>query len=219
MKILIIGPPGAGKGTMGKLISERYGIPALSTGEILRSEIKKGTKLGKKMATLIDKGLFAPDDVMAAIVQNALTEYPDGYLLDGYPRSLKQAILFEEILAENNQEVEQVLSLDLPDSLIVERLSGRLVCSSCGDTYHMQKKPPQEQGECDMCEGVLEQRKDDVPEYIRKRLEIYHETTKPIINFYKEKEILISIESNCSIEDQFERVQSALKKQKRTPIV
>lgn len=215
MKILIIGPPGAGKGTMGKLISERYGIPALSTGDILRSEIKKGTALGIQVAALIDKGLFAPDDVMANIVQNALTEYPEGYLLDGYPRSLKQAQLFEEILKQNSQEVEKVIALELADEIILSRLSGRLVCSSCGDTYHTVNTPPKQKGICNVCGSQLEQRKDDAVEYIEKRLSIYHETTKPIIEFYSKKNILHLIDSDCTVEEQFNKIELALN-EKRT---
>lgn len=217
MKILIIGPPGAGKGTMGKLISEQYGIPALSTGDILRSEIKKGTVLGEQVAALIDKGLFAPDDVMANIVQKALTEYPEGYLLDGYPRSLKQAQLFEQILLDNNQEIEHVIALELADSIILGRLSGRLICSTCGDTYHTMNKPPKKKGVCNYCDSKLEQRKDDAEEFIQKRLDIYHKTTKPIIEFYEKKNILHLIESDCSVEDQFDKIQIALH-EKRTLI-
>lgn len=210
MNLLIIGPPGAGKGTMGKLISNTYGIPALSTGDILREEIKKGTELGELVANLIDKGLFAPDDVMATIVQQSLSEQPNGFLLDGFPRSIVQTEVFEGILQQHDLKIDKVIALELDDSIIVGRLSGRVVCSSCGDTYHLENNPPKTVGICNECENSLVRRKDDEPEFIQKRLDIYHETTKPIIDFYSKKGILELIESDCSVEDQFSRIQFAL---------
>jgi adenylate kinase len=210
MNLLIIGPPGSGKGTMGSLISSHYQIPVLSTGDVLRKEIKKGTALGKLAGSLIDKGLFVPDDVISNIVKNSLSDYPNGFLLDGFPRSIEQTKTFERILKENNQSIDKVLALIITNEIVVQRLSGRIVCGSCGNTYHEVNNPPKTIDKCNICNVLLERRKDDSPEFIQKRLDIYEETTKPIIEFYEEKGILHKISSDCLIEEQFNQIKNIL---------
>lgn len=210
MELLIIGPPGAGKGTMGELISNTYGIPVLSTGDILRKEIKEDTELGKLAASLINQGLFVPDDIISNIVKNAIQEFDKGYLLDGFPRSVEQAEIFEDMLNQIGKKIDGVISLSVPDDIIIERLSKRVVCSECGKTYHLVNNPPLKNGSCNNCNGELIRRPDDEPEHIKTRLSIFHETTKPIVDYYGQKNLLYTIESSGSIEDQFSKVRIIL---------
>lgn len=191
MKLILLGAPGAGKGTQAAKIAEEYDIPAISTGQIIREAIAAKTELGNKMKSFIDKGELVPDDVVVGMVKERLKEddCKNGYILDGFPRTISQAIIMEELPIE----IDVALELDVDEDIIVDRLSGRRVCKDCGATYHVSNNPSKKEGICDECGGVLEMRKDDVPDVIRHRLEVYNEQTKPLKDFYKERGLLVTI--------------------------
>jgi adenylate kinase len=208
-KFVLVGPPGAGKGTVSIHMKSQYDIPYLSTGDIFRSEIKNGTELGRIADALISKGNFVPDDLTVEVVQSFLQDMHN-YVLDGFPRNLNQANIFDVMLNQKKSQLDAVIHLYLDDYIIKERLIHRLVCPSCSANYHTKNVPPKKEGICDKCETKLIQRVDDKPEFIEKRLAIYHETTSPIIDFYKNKGILYSIDSNCSVEEMFEKLDKVV---------
>ena len=189
MKLIMLGAPGAGKGTQAQMLSERLDIPTISTGAIIRAAIKKGTETGKKASVLIDKGQLVPDEVVIDIVKERLLEddCKNGFILDGFPRTIPQA----EALDEMGVGIDKVLDIDVPDEAIISRLSGRRECPKCGSTYHVENNPTKDGIHCDKCGEELVSRKDDNPETIKARLEVYHKQTEPLINFYKNKGILI----------------------------
>ncbi|MFP4655363.1 MAG: adenylate kinase [Methanohalobium sp.] len=212
MNIVLFGPPGAGKGTQAKEISENYHIPHISTGDILRDNVKNGTELGNKAKEYMDKGELVPDEVLIGIIKNRLIE-PDcnnGYILDGYPRTINQADALDEILENLGKSLDVVLNIEVPDEELVTRLSGRRICSNCGANYHLKFSPPSKDGICDVCGGKLYQRDDDKEEVIKQRLETYNNQTAPLIGYYKEKDILVNIDGTGKVEDVFEDIRSVL---------
>jgi adenylate kinase len=211
MKIIITGPPGAGKGTMSRFIQEDYNIPIISTGEILRQEIKKGSELGIVAKGLIEKGDFVPDEVVVNIIKNFTMDMHSGYLLDGFPRNISQAIEFDKMLSESNSKIDKVINIDVTDLIIIDRVKGRLICPKCSRSFHVEYAKPQKEGYCDSCEVLLEKRIDDTEEYARHRLTIYHRETQPLIDYYIEKGILVNIESSVDdIKETHEKLKSIL---------
>ena len=198
MKLIFLGPPGAGKGTQAALISEKLGIPAISTGDMLRSAVKAGTEVGKKAKALIDAGKLVPDDVIIPIVAERVAQ-PDcsrGYILDGVPRTLAQA----QALEKADIHFDHVISIEVPDDEVTHRIMGRRVCLDCGATYHVVVQPPVKEGICDRCGSELVHRKDDTEETIRGRLTVYHRETEPLKEFYAKRGLLRLVENTGSIE-------------------
>jgi adenylate kinase len=206
MKIVMLGAPGAGKGTQAKKLSAKYEIPHISTGDIFRANIKNGTELGQKAKVFMDQGLLVPDELVVDLVIDRFKE-PDcsrGYVLDGFPRTIPQAKALDEALAKQNDALEHAIDVDVPDINIINRMSGRRACISCGATYHVVTIPPKKEGICDVCGGELVLRDDDKPETVKKRLKVYHEQTQPLIDYYKNKGILKSVNGTRDLEDIFE---------------
>ncbi len=203
MNIVFLGPPGAGKGTQAKILIERYGIPQISTGDMLREHRAKGTELGKKAQEYMDKGQLVPDEIILGMVKERLSQ-PDcqkGFILDGFPRTVAQAEALDKLLEEMGKKLDFALALIVPDELLVERLTGRRTCKSCGMMYHIKYKPPKVDNKCDVCGGELYQRPDDNEETVRNRLKVYHESTAPLIEYYRKKGILREIDGSKSIEE------------------
>ncbi len=195
-KIAMLGHQGAGKGTQAELLAKKFGIPVIAPGDMYRREIELGTELGKMARSYVDQGKLAPDELTNEIVKLRLAQFDcaKGFILDGFPRRVNQLALMERL-----QELTHVFDIEIDDEEAVRRLSGRRVCSKCGATYHVQAKPPKQEGVCDACGGALETRKDDTPEAIRERLDIYHRETRPVIAFYKEKGMVHEINGDQSI--------------------
>lgn len=208
MKVILLAAPGAGKGTQAELLSKHFGIPTISTGAILRKNIKEGTELGKIAKQYIDDGNLIPDDVMIQVMYSRLSEddCKNGFILDGFPRTIKQA----EELDKSEIEIDYILNIDVPDEEIIERLSGRLECSKCGTTFHKEHRKPKQDGVCDNCGGELVTRKDDKPETIKSRLEIYHTQTEPLVEYYEKKGMLRTAIGQDTIEDTTKEVLKAL---------
>ena len=187
MNIIMLGAPGAGKGTIAALMKEKYGLPHISTGDIFRANIKEETELGKLAKSYIDKGALVPDDVTINMMIDRLSkdDCKDGYILDGFPRTIVQATAFSEALKKSNSKVDVAILVDGDDDKIADRLSGRRVCEKCGATYHIKTLPSKVEGVCDKCGGNLIHRKDDTVDVIKDRLKTYHEQTKPLIDYYR----------------------------------
>ena len=199
MKIILLGAPGAGKGTQAEIISAKLGIPTISTGNILRAAVKAGTPIGLEAKRYMDAGKLVPDEVIIGIIQERLAQ-PDcagGFILDGVPRTIAQA----EALDAHGIQFDVVLSLEIADDVIAARLTGRRTCHACGATYHVVTAPPKTEGVCDKCGGELEQRKDDLPETVQHRLEVYHAETEPLKDFYAAKGVLLSVPDLGGIEE------------------
>ena len=199
MKIIMLGAPGAGKGTHAKKISEKYSIPHISTGDIFRANIKEGTELGKKAKEYMDQGLLVPDELTCDLVMDRIQQddCKNGFVLDGFPRTIPQA----EALDNMNVRIDRVIDIEVPDEKIAARLSGRRVCLKCGATYHTQYKKPQVDGVCDACGDNLVQRKDDMPETVLDRLNTYHQQTEPLKDYYEKKGILRVVEGQEEVAD------------------
>ena len=210
MRLILLGAPGAGKGTQSRLIAQRWQIPEISTGEILRSAIREGSELGKMAKQCMDAGTLVPDDVVIALVRDYLRaeRCRNGFILDGFPRSIPQA----EALDASGTKLDVVLELKVADDLIVQRMSGRRVCPGCGASYHVTDLPPKEAGICDVCGAALQTRADDAPEIVRKRLEVYHTQTEPLCAYYASKGILVTVEAQNDYEENCARVLNALRK-------
>ena len=208
MKLIILAAPGAGKGTQAEALSKHYDIPTISTGAILRKNIADGTPLGEIAAKYINDGKFIPDDVMIDVVKNRLAENDckNGFILDGFPRTIAQA----EALDASDVEIDAVLNIEVDDSKIIERLSGRLECKACGSSYHKQHKKPEVEGVCDNCGGPLTPRADDKTEIIKSRLEPYYAQTEPLINFYEQRGLLKKAVGQENIADTTKVVLEAL---------
>lgn len=208
MKLILLGAPGAGKGTQAEILSAKLNIPTISTGNILRAAIKDGTPTGLEAKRYMDEGKLVPDSVIIGIVADRLQQ-PDcarGFILDGVPRTIGQA----EALDEAGVTFDKVLSIEISDGEIEERMSGRRVCQSCGAPYHVKAKPPKQEGVCDACGGALTQREDDKAETVRKRLEVYHAETEPLKGFYEGKGILVSVANQDTIEGTTRVIMEAL---------
>ena len=199
MKIIFLGAPGAGKGTQAEIVSERFGIPTISTGAIIRAAIKSGSEMGLAAKEKIDAGQLVPDEVVIGIVAERLAQddCKNGYILDGFPRTVPQA----EALEKMGVNIDYALSLEVADDAIVERMGGRRVCDTCGASYHVKYNPSEDGINCDKCKKPLSLRRDDAPEVVKSRLEVYHETTEPLKSFYANKGILKLIEGQDSISD------------------
>ena len=193
MRLVFIGPPGIGKGTYAKAISQKYGIPHISTGDIFREEIARGTELGQRVKYYVERGLLVPDEIVVEVVKKVLQSpmCSKGFILDGFPRTLKQAEELDKIT-----KIDLVFLFEAPLEVIVERVSGRLVCPKCGAIYHIKWRPPKTPGICDVCGTPLIRRKDDEPEVVRERYKIYKETFAPIIEYYRRKGLLVEIDSS-----------------------
>lgn len=208
MKLILLGAPGAGKGTQAEFISQKYNIPTISTGNIIRAALKNQTEMGLVAKKYIEAGELVPDDVVIGIIKERLGEddCQNGFILDGFPRTIPQA----EALDNMGFLIDTVLSLEVADEEIVNRMSGRRVCLSCGQSYHVQYKKPQKDGVCDVCGNDLVIRNDDKPETVLNRLNVYHEQTEPLKNYYQEKGILVSVDGKSSVEDTTAAVFAAL---------
>jgi adenylate kinase len=205
MKIIMLGAPGAGKGTQAKKLAAKYGIPHISTGDIFRANIKNGTELGKKAKVFMDQGLLVPDELVVDLIMDRFAQ-PDcegGYVLDGFPRTIPQAKALDEALAKNSDAVEYAIDVDVPDEAIVNRMSGRRACVNCGATYHLVTIPPKKENTCDVCDAELILRDDDKPETVLKRLSVYHEQTQPLIEYYNAKGVLRTVDGTQDPETAF----------------
>ncbi|RPF49310.1 adenylate kinase [Thermodesulfitimonas autotrophica] len=214
MNLLIMGPPGAGKGTQAAEIVKELKIPHISTGDMLREAVKQGTEMGKKAKEYMDKGQLVPDEVIIGVVKERLGQ-PDckvGFLLDGFPRTLPQAEALDQTLKEMGIKLDAVINIRVPREKIVDRITGRRVCRSCGDTYHVVNKPPKESGKCDKCGGELYQRSDDTAETVNKRLDVYEAQTQPLLDYYGKQGIVLDINGDQPINKVLEDILSALKK-------
>lgn len=212
MKIIMLGAPGAGKGTQAKRIAGKYNIPHISTGDIFRANIKNGTELGKKAKTYMDQGLLVPDELVVDLVVDRVTQddCADGYVLDGFPRTIPQAEALAEALKKLGQKMDHAIDVDVPDENIVNRMSGRRACVGCGATYHMVYAPAKEEGICDACGKELILRDDDKPETVQKRLNVYHEQTQPLIDFYTREGILRTVDGTADIDEVFQQIVNIL---------
>lgn len=212
MKIVILGAPGAGKGTQAVKIAEKYAIPHISTGDIFRANIKAGTELGKKAQEYMSQGLLVPDELTTDLVVNRIQEddCKNGYILDGFPRTIPQAKCLTEALQGLNDKLDFALNVDVEDSHIVRRMSGRRVCLNCGASYNLETIPPKKEGICDRCGSEVVLREDDKPETVQKRLDVYHEMTQPLIDYYQEEGVLVSVNGMQGLEEVFEDITKVL---------
>lgn len=213
MKIIMLGAPGAGKGTHAKRIVEEFKIPTISTGDIFRQNIKEGTELGKKAKSYMDAGELVPDELVCDLVVDRLKkdDAKNGYILDGFPRTIPQAEALTAALQAEGTAIDYALDIEMTDEQIIERMGGRRVCDKCGATYHVVNIPPKQEGVCDGCGGELKLRDDDKPETVKKRLGVYHEQTAPLIAYYKEQGILHEVDGTLGIDGVFEAVCKILK--------
>ena len=208
MKLILLGAPGAGKGTQAEILCKKLGIPTISTGNILRASIKDGTPTGMKAKSYIDAGLLVPDEVIIGIINERLAQddCQKGYILDGVPRTIAQA----EALEDNGIKIDAVVSLEISEDEILRRMTGRRVCEACGSSYNMNYIPPRREGICDNCGGKLIQRKDDTPETIHERLKVYHKETEPLVGFYAERGLLKSVSVSDTKEETAHTIMEAL---------
>lgn len=212
MRIIMLGAPGAGKGTQAKKITARYSIPHISTGDIFRANIKNGTELGKKAKTYMDQGLLVPDELVVDLVVDRVNQEDcaNGYVLDGFPRTIPQAEALDKALTEMGQSIDYAINVEVPDENIVQRMSGRRACVNCGATYHIVYAPTKKENVCDTCEGELILRDDDKPETVQKRLNVYHEQTQPLIDYYTEQDKLVEVDGTIDIEKVFDAIVKIL---------
>ncbi len=212
MKIIMLGAPGAGKGTQAKMIADKYGVPHISTGDIFRANIKNGTELGMEAKKYMDQGLLVPDELTVKILLDrvAKDDCEKGYVLDGFPRTIPQAEVLEEALKNIGDKIDFAIDVDVPDENIVRRMSGRRACLSCGATYHIEHVPPKTEGICDRCGKELVLRDDDKAETVKNRLNVYHEQTQPLIEFYEKKGVLKSVDGTVDMQDVFAAIVSIL---------
>ena len=212
MKIIMLGAPGAGKGTQAKKISDKYEIPHISTGDIFRANIKNGTELGKKAKTYMDQGLLVPDELVVDLVVDRVQQddCKNGYVLDGFPRTIPQAESLTKALSERGEAVDYAVNVDVPDENIINRMSGRRACLNCGATYHIVYNPSKKEGICDTCGEKLVLRDDDKPETVSKRLTVYHDQTQPLIDYYKNEGILAEVDGTKDMEEVFQDIVNIL---------
>ncbi|MCR4740200.1 MAG: adenylate kinase [Lachnospiraceae bacterium] len=213
MKVIMLGAPGAGKGTQAKRIASEYGIPHISTGDIFRANIKENTPLGMEAKSYMDKGQLVPDELTVRILLDrvAKDDCKNGYVLDGYPRTIPQAEVLDEAVAKFNEKIDYAINVDVPDENIINRMSGRRACVKCGATYHVKYMPPVKENVCDACGSELIIRDDDKPETVKNRLSVYHEQTAPLIEYYRNKGILKEVDGTKDIDVVFEDIKNILK--------
>ena len=220
MKIIMLGAPGAGKGTQAKRIAEQYGIPHVSTGDIFRANIKEQTPLGMEAKSYMDRGELVPDELTVKILLDrvAKDDCKNGYVLDGYPRTIPQAEVLDKAIEETqdpsangaDEKIDFAINVDVPDENIINRMSGRRACLKCGATYHIQYMPPKTEGICDKCQSELVIRDDDKPETVRNRLSVYHEQTAPLIDYYSNKGILRTVDGTKDVDEVFSDIKNIL---------
>lgn len=212
MKIIMLGAPGAGKGTQAKMIADKYDVPHISTGDIFRANIKNGTELGIEAKKYMDQGMLVPDELTVKILLDRVSQddCSKGYVLDGFPRTIPQAEVLENALNKINDHIDYAIDVNVPDENIVRRMSGRRACLSCGATFHIVHVPPKTEGICDRCGKELILRDDDKPETVEKRLAVYHEQTQPLIDFYSAKGILKTVDGTVDMMDVFEEITKIL---------
>ena len=212
MKIIMLGAPGAGKGTQAKKIAEKYQIPHISTGDIFRANIKGGTELGMKAKTFMDQGMLVPDEITIGMLMDRIgqEDCANGYVLDGFPRTIPQAESLTKALAERGEKVDYAINVDVPDENIINRMSGRRACLGCGATYHITFNPPVKEGICDTCGQELVLRDDDKPETVKKRLDVYHQHTQPLIHYYKNAEVLAEVDGTQPMDAVFQGIVEIL---------
>jgi len=210
MKLILLGAPGAGKGTQSAILARELGIPAVSTGNILRAAIKEGSELGMKAKAFMDQGMLVPDEIIIDIIRDRLSkdDCAKGYILDGVPRTIVQG----EELEAAGIVFDNVVSLEIADEAIMERMAGRRVCEACGASYHLKAVPPKQEGVCDVCGGKLVARKDDVPETVKARLEVYHKETEPLKGFYESRGVLRVVEDQNDLNLTSQKILSVLKR-------
>lgn len=212
MRLIFLGPPGAGKGTQAKMLIDRYGIPQISTGDILRAAVKEGTPLGKKAKEYMDAGKLVTDDIVIGIIEERLKQddCKKGFILDGFPRTVAQAEALDKMLKDLNMPLDKVLALIVPDEELLKRLTGRRTCKACGQMYHVIFDPPKKEGICDKCGGELYQRADDNEETIKNRLSVYHSQTAPLLEYYKKQGLLREIDGTATPEEIFKKIIDVL---------
>ena len=212
MKIIMLGAPGAGKGTQAKMIADKYGVPHISTGDIFRANIKNGTELGMEAKKYMDQGLLVPDELTVRILLDrvAQDDCKNVYVLDGFPRTIPQAEVLDCELTKLGDHIDYAINVDVPDENIVKRMSGRRACLTCGATYHIEHVPPKKEGICDVCGSELVLRDDDKPETVKNRLNVYHEQTQPLIDFYTEKGVLKTVDGTVPMEEVFAAITAIL---------
>ncbi len=212
MKIIMLGAPGAGKGTQAKKIADKYSIPHISTGDIFRANIKEGTELGKKAKTYMDQGLLVTDELVVDLVVDRVQQddCSNGYVLDGFPRTIPQAESLDAALEKLGDKIDYAINVEVPDENIIRRMSGRRACLACGATYHLVHIPPKKEGICDNCGKELVLRDDDKPETVTKRLNVYHEQTQPLIDYYTTKNVLAEVDGTKDMEEVFQDIVKVL---------
>lgn len=212
MNLVLLGPPGAGKGTQATKIAEKYNIPHISTGDIFRKNVKEGTPLGKKAQEYMSKGELVPDDLVIELVEDRLTEddCKGGFLLDGFPRTVYQAEKFDVYLKEKKSAIDKVLDIDVEKDILIDRMIGRRVCKNCGATYHVKNMPPKKEGVCDVCAGEIYQRADDTLETVTNRLQVYLEQTSPLIDYYEKAGNIAHINGAGALDKVFSEVVEVL---------
>lgn len=212
MKIVMLGAPGAGKGTQAKMIAEKYHVPHISTGDIFRANIKNNTELGRKAKEYMDQGLLVPDELTLDLIMDRFKQ-PDcknGYVLDGFPRTIPQAEALTKALKENDERIDYAINVEVPDENIVNRMSGRRACLACGGTYHIVYNKTKVDGICDACGGELVLRDDDKPETVQNRLKVYHEQTQPLIDYYSGQNVLREVDGTKNVTEVFEDIAAIL---------
>ena len=212
MKIIMLGAPGAGKGTQARMLADKYKIPHVSTGDIFRANIKNGTELGTKAKVYMDQGMLVPDELTCDLVVDRIKQddCKDGYILDGFPRTIPQAECLDKALDALNDKIDFAVNVEVPDENIIRRMSGRRACLSCGRTYHIVYNPPKEEGICDECKKELVLRDDDKPETVEKRLKVYHEQTQPLIDYYRNKGVLAEVDGTRDMQEVFTAITDVL---------
>jgi len=212
LRLILLGPPGAGKGTQASAIVGKYNIPHISTGDIFRENIKNQTELGEKAKEYMDKGLLVPDELVISIVEDRLQkeDCKNGFLLDGFPRTLNQGETLDSVLSKMGLKLDKVINLEVENEILIERAIGRRICKDCGAVYHIKFTPSKEEGICDNCGGKLYQRDDDTVETVGKRIEVYHKQTEPLIDYYSEKGLILNIDGSKDKKLLFEEIVKAL---------
>lgn len=215
LRAVLLGPPGAGKGTQAVRLVEKYEIPHISTGDIFRKNIKEGTALGKKAQEYMNAGALVPDELVVDLVKDRLQQddCKNGFLLDGFPRTIFQAEKLDEFLSESNLKMDIVINLKVEKEALIKRLTGRRVCKDCGASYHIVNIPPKKEGVCDICGGELIQRKDDNIETVENRINVYEEQTAPLIGYYKEAGSLVDFDGEASLDEVFDAIVQAIGEQ------